>query len=99
MSTNDILWLIIGFSGQAFFTMRFLIQWIQTERKKRSVVPIAFWYFSILGGATLLLYAIHKMDPVFILGQSVGIFIYSRNLYFVYREKNTLSHSDSEIKT
>lgn len=99
MNKHEIIWLVIGFSGQAFFTMRFLVQWIQSERKKRSVVPLAFWYFSILGGATLLMYAIHKKDPVFILGQSVGIFIYTRNLYFIYREKNGLAQDDTEVRT
>lgn len=82
--TNDYLfWLVIGLIGQALFSMRFLIQWIKTERERKSIVPIAFWYFSIAGGITLLAYAIHRRDPVFILGQAVGILIYSRNLYFL----------------
>lgn len=81
------LWLIIGFLGQAMFTMRFLIQWIHSERMKKSVIPVAFWYFSIAGGATLLAYAIYRRDPVFILGQGAGLFIYGRNLYFIYKKK------------
>ena len=79
-------WLAIGFLGQAFFSARFLVQWIVSERKKRSVVPVAFWFFSIGGGATLLVYAIHRSDPVFITGQAAGLFIYLRNLYLIYRE-------------
>ena len=71
------LWLIVGFTGQALFSMRFLIQWIKSEREKRSTIPIAFWYFSLAGGASLLVYAIHRKDPVFILGQASGLFIYN----------------------
>jgi len=81
------IWLIIGFSGQALFSMRFLIQWIKSEREKRSTIPIAFWYFSLAGGASLLIYAIHRKDPVFILGQATGLFIYARNLYLIFRER------------
>ena len=76
-------WLIVGFTGQAFFTMRFLVQWLYTEKLRRSVVPQAFWYFSIGGGATLLVYAIYRQDPVIIVGQLFGLLVYSRNLYFV----------------
>jgi len=82
---NNTLWLIIGFAGQALFSARFLVQWIASERQKKSVIPVMFWYFSILGGSTLLIYAIHKQDPVFILGQGGGLLIYARNLYFVVR--------------
>jgi lipid-A-disaccharide synthase-like uncharacterized protein len=81
------IWLVIGFTGQALFSMRFLIQWIKSEREKRSTIPIAFWYFSLAGGASLLIYAIHRKDPVFILGQATGLFIYTRNLYLIYRER------------
>ncbi len=88
--SKETTWLIIGFLGQFFFSMRFIIQWIASERKKRSVIPITFWYFSLLGGTTLLAYAIYRQDPVFILGQSLGVFIYSRNLYLIYREKKYL---------
>lgn len=84
MDSNTI-WLIIGFTGQALFTARFLVQWIASERQKKSVIPIMFWYFSILGGSTLLIYSIHKQDPVFILGQAGGLLIYMRNLYFVIK--------------
>jgi lipid-A-disaccharide synthase-like uncharacterized protein len=84
--TTDQIWLAIGFLGQAFFSARFLIQWIASERRGKSVVPRAFWYFSIGGGMTLLLYALWRRDPVFILGQGAGLFVYARNLYFVLRE-------------
>jgi lipid-A-disaccharide synthase-like uncharacterized protein len=81
------IWLVIGFAGQALFSMRFLIQWIKSEREKKSTIPLAFWYFSLAGGVSLLIYAIHRKDPVFILGQATGIFIYSRNLYLIFRER------------
>lgn len=84
---SSTIWLIVGFTGQALFSMRFLIQWIHSERKRRSVIPVQFWYFSLAGGATLLAYAIHRLDPVFIVGQLGGLFIYSRNLYFIARDR------------
>lgn len=84
MDSNTI-WLIVGFAGQALFSARFLVQWIASERQKKSVIPVMFWYFSILGGSTLLVYSIHKEDPVFILGQGGGLLIYARNLYFVVK--------------
>jgi len=80
---NETLWLSLGFLGQGLFSARFLLQWLKSEREKKSVFPIAFWYFSIGGGLTLLSYAIHKQDPVFIVGQAAGLFVYLRNLYFV----------------
>jgi len=89
METSKV-WLIVGFMGQALFTMRFVVQWVQSERMRRSVVPEAFWYFSILGGLTLLAYSIHRRDPVFIVGQASGLFIYLRNLYFIMRERRKL---------
>jgi lipid-A-disaccharide synthase-like uncharacterized protein len=76
-------WLAIGFAGQALFSMRFLVQWLASERRGRSVVPLAFWYFSIGGGMTLLAYAIYRADPVFIVGQLAGLFIYVRNLQLI----------------
>ncbi len=77
------IWLAIGFGGQLLFSLRFLVQWIASERSKKSVIPISFWYLSIAGGLTLLAYAIWRRDPVFILGQSTGCFIYARNLYLI----------------
>ena len=80
------IWLIIGFAGQACFFSRFLVQWLVSEQQKKSVIPTAFWYFSIFGGVILLSYALYRRDPVFILGQSTGLFIYLRNLYFIKQE-------------
>ncbi|MFQ5521842.1 MAG: lipid-A-disaccharide synthase N-terminal domain-containing protein [Candidatus Methylomirabilia bacterium] len=77
--------LALGFVGQAFFSTRFLVQWIVSERKKESVVPIYFWYFSVAGGLALLTYAILRQDPVFIVGQGAGLFVYGRNLYLIWR--------------
>ena len=73
-------WLVLGFVAQGLFTMRFLVQWVASERQKRSVVPRAFWYLSVVGGALLLVYAIYRRDPVFILGQATGLVVYVRNL-------------------
>ena len=87
----DTIWLGIGFFGQLMFTARFLVQWIATERARRSLVPKAFWYFSIAGSMILLSYAIYRLDPVFILGQSFGMVVYSRNLYFVHKHPEKLS--------
>ena len=87
-SAVEFWWVIIGLGGQLLFTARFLIQWIASERAGRSTVPVAFWWFSMGGGAVLLSYAIHRGDPVFILGQSMGVFIYARNLWLIRREKH-----------
>lgn len=80
------IWLAIGFLAQAMFSMRFVVQWIYSEKRRRSMIPIAFWYFSLAGGSLLLSYAIYKRDPVFIVGQASGLFVYLRNLYFIFRE-------------
>jgi lipid-A-disaccharide synthase-like uncharacterized protein len=80
-------WVLLGFIAQGFFTMRFLVQWIASERAKRSVMPIAFWFFSLGGGALLFLYAIKRQDPVFIAGQGMGLFIYIRNLWLIANER------------
>ncbi len=85
-------WLIFGFIGQTMFTMRFIVQWIASEKKKESVIPISFWYFSLIGGLVVLFYAIHRMDPVFILAYLPGNFIYFRNLYFIYKKKRMSAH-------
>ena len=84
-------WVIFGFFGQAMFTMRFLIQWIASEKKKESVIPVSFWYFSLGGGLILLAYAFHRMDPVFILAYLPGNFIYFRNLYLIHEKKEKTS--------
>ena len=79
------IWLVVGFMGQMFFSARFFLQWVYSEIKKRSIIPVGFWYFSLLGGATLLAYAIYREDPVFIVGQGAGLIIYSRNLILIKR--------------
>ncbi|PWK72742.1 lipid-A-disaccharide synthase N-terminal domain-containing protein [Aminobacter sp. AP02] len=80
-------WILLGFIAQGLFTMRFVVQWLASERAKRSVVPIAFWFFSLGGGALLLIYAIKRQDPVFIAGQGLGLFIYIRNLWLIANER------------
>lgn len=82
-SVTEAIWVGIGLFGQLMFTARFLVQWISSERVGKSVIPMAFWYFSICGGAILLSYAIYRQDPVFILGQSMGLFIYLRNIMLI----------------
>jgi lipid-A-disaccharide synthase-like uncharacterized protein len=89
------LWLTIGFLGQAIFTARFLAQWVASERRRDSVVPVAFWWLSILGGVTLLIYAVHREDPVIIVGQSMGVFIYARNLMLVAKGKRRAARRKS----
>jgi len=87
LGPREIVWIGIGFLGQFLFMMRFLWQWIQSERQRRSIIPIAFWYFSLAGGMTLFAYAVHRRDPVFITGQSLGLLVYTRNLLLIGREK------------
>ena len=87
LSPNEMLFLVIGFVGQLLFASRFIYQWIYSERKGKSLIPVGFWYLSIFGGLGLLAYAISRKDPVIILGQSFGIFIYLRNLILVYKKK------------
>ena len=86
--TQNAIWIGVGFLGQAFFTSRFLVQWIISERRRESVIPIAFWWLSLLGGGTLLAYAIWRKDPVFILGQGTGLVVYIRNLILIRRHKS-----------
>ncbi|MBZ8132442.1 lipid-A-disaccharide synthase N-terminal domain-containing protein [Afifella sp. IM 167] len=80
------LWILLGFVAQFLFMMRFIIQWLASERAGRSVVPVAFWFFSVAGGFLLFVYALHRQDPVFILGQGLGLFIYARNLWLIFNE-------------
>ena len=80
-------WLVVGFAGQACFFGRFLLQWIHSERNKRSLVPVGFWYLSLAGAAIVLVYAIHRRDPVFIVGQSTGALVYLRNLRLIQLER------------
>lgn len=85
--SESTIWITIGLLGQGFFTSRFLIQWIVSERRRESVIPLAFWWFSLLGGVTLLSYAIWRQDPVFILGQATGLIVYARNLILIDRHR------------
>ncbi len=87
MSKIELTWLAIGFIGQALFAGRFLVQWIASEMKKESIIPIYFWYLSVGGGATLFAYATYKLDPVFMLGQASGLVVYIRNLMLIHKEK------------
>lgn len=80
-------WIVLGFVAQALFAMRFLVQWIASERAGRSVIPVAFWIFSIGGGLLLLIYALSRKDAVFIAGQAFGLFVYLRNLHFILRDR------------
>lgn len=87
MSMTETIWLVIGFLGQGVFFMRWVVQWLSSERHAESRVPIAFWYLSLTGGLITLAYAIYRKDPVFIAGQSLGAFIYLRNLMLIYRNQ------------
>ena len=86
-TSGQLVWVMVGFLGQALFSARFIIQWFVSEKAKESIVPIAFWYFSILGGMTLLTYAIWRRDPVIICGQAGGLLIYARNLWFIHSKR------------
>jgi lipid-A-disaccharide synthase-like uncharacterized protein len=82
-------WIAFGFIGQLVFSMRFLVQWLASERKKESHIPILFWYLSLGGSIILLIYAIHRRDPVFIVGQTTGFIVYVRNLMLIYRKRES----------
>jgi lipid-A-disaccharide synthase-like uncharacterized protein len=85
--TTDLIWISIGFIAQFMFSMRFVVQWLASEKARASIVPETFWYFSVFGGVLLLAYAIYRMDPVFIVGQAAGLVIYARNIYFIWLGK------------
>jgi lipid-A-disaccharide synthase-like uncharacterized protein len=91
--TAERIWLAVGFAGQGLFASRFIIQWFRSEMEGRSVIPLSFWYCSLAGGVVLLAYAIYKRDPVFILGQGSGLFVYARNLYLIFRERALLRNA------
>jgi lipid-A-disaccharide synthase-like uncharacterized protein len=80
-------WLVLGLIGQSMFFMRFAVQWVSSERARRSIIPVAFWYFSMAGGILVFAYGVHRADLVLILGQSAGIGIYTRNLYLIWKER------------
>ena len=82
-------WAALGFCGQAVFAARFLVQWMHSERVRRSEIPLVFWYLSLVGGAMMLVYAIHIANAVFILGQAAGLLVYARNLHLIFRERRT----------
>ena len=84
---NNQIWLSIGFIGQLVFSMRFIVQWIASERRRESVIPIAFWYISLTGSAILFTYAVYRRDPVFVLGQGLGAVVYIRNLMLIYGKR------------
>lgn len=88
---RDLVWVLVGLFGQLMFTGRFIVQWLASEKAGRSVVPVAFWYFSIIGGLIVLLYGLHKVDPVIILGQLPGVLIYSRNLWLIRQDQRGTS--------
>jgi len=84
--TAERVWLFVGLLGQVLFAARFVVQWWASERARRSVIPLMFWYFSVGGGVILLAYSLYKMDPVFIVGQGLGLVVYLRNLYLILVE-------------
>lgn len=86
------LWVAFGLAGQLLFGSRFIVQWISSERKKTSYIPVGFWYLSLCGGIVTAIYAIHRGDPVFIIGQSAGLLVYVRNLMLIYRNRRN-AHS------
>jgi lipid-A-disaccharide synthase-like uncharacterized protein len=98
--TTAQIWLTIGLLGQGLFFMRFFLQWLASEKAGRSVIPIAFWWFSVAGGLTLLIYALWRRDPVFIIGQASGFLIYARNLYLVNKEQRLagVSNEDPQLR-
>ena len=95
MSWNRFF-LIWGFAAQAIFAARFIVQWIASEKEKRSVIPMAFWYLSLTGGIMLFIYAVYRKDPVFILGQASGLIVYVRNIIFRLREKKQLENTEEK---
>ncbi|MFM1816616.1 MAG: hypothetical protein RLZ98_3311 [Pseudomonadota bacterium] len=93
--TTEIVWLTIGFCAQLMFSMRFIVQWLASERARQSIVPETFWYFSFAGGLMLFAYAIYRMDPVFILGQGTGLLIYARNIQMIWQSKRAANTPDA----
>jgi lipid-A-disaccharide synthase-like uncharacterized protein len=90
LNNIEILFLVIGFVGQGLFASRFIFQWLHSEKKGESSIPLIFWYLSIFGGLGLLTYAIFRKDPVIIVGQLFGILIYLRNLFLIYNSNNNI---------
>jgi len=94
--SDPLFWLALGFVAQLLFTSRMLVQWYSSEKAKKSVMPVLFWYLSVIGSTLLLAYAIYRQDPVFILGQSAGLLVYFRNLYLIWREKKHKKESEAD---
>ena len=90
---ETLIWIGIGFGGQALFMMRFVIQWWSSEKAKKVVIPVSFWYFSLAGSLVLVIYAIHRRDPVFIFGQALPVVIYLRNLHLHFKGKGRTAAS------
>lgn len=84
---SELVWVVFGLLAQLMFTARFLIQWIASERAQTSVIPVSFWYLSLGGGLMLLTYALYRKDPVFVLGQALGVIIYTRNLWLIHANR------------
>jgi lipid-A-disaccharide synthase-like uncharacterized protein len=91
MSNYEMMWVGIGFVGQSLFFSRWLLQWFVSERKAESQIPVSFWYMSLIGSVIVLAYAIHKIDPVFIMGQGLGTVVYVRNLILLHRAKKRVA--------
>ena len=89
MSAKFDWWIVLGFIAESFFVMRFIVQWLASERAGNSVVPFSFWLFSFGGGALLLIYDIGRSDPIFILSQGLNLIIYSRNIFLIRKRANS----------
>lgn len=91
-------WAIIGWLGQAFFTSRFVVQWIASEREKKSVIPVSFWYLSVIGTVLLLIYGFYVKKPVYIVGYLFNSIVYIRNIHFIFRERRNRKHEDAGLQ-
>lgn len=98
-SMTEILWVALGFFAQALFAARFIVQWIASEKARRSIVPVTFWYLSFAGGALLLAYAVYRLDPVFILGQASGLIVYVRNLQLIRTHQRSIESVAEEASS
>jgi lipid-A-disaccharide synthase-like uncharacterized protein len=96
-SQGDLIWLCVGLFGQVLFMMRFIVQWLHSERHQKSIIPVSFWYFSLIGGITVLLYGIHKLEPVIIFGQIPGTFVYARNLILIKRHEKSQRELQKDV--
>lgn len=90
---TEFSWVVVGLCGQLLFTMRFLVQWVVSEKSRKSVIPVVFWYFSLAGGIVLFTYAVWRHDPVFMIGQATGLIIYLRNLWLIYADRRRTNNA------